>query len=304
MQHYILRIRLIVMRIRVSPHNHLLCLSPPSPNQESEEDLIDEHDTHPFFRAIYLDDNEMVKMLIKDTNVDVNMANDEGRTPLMEAVEFGYTDIVISLLLAGADANLGNNTGLTPLRIAKAKNDTKIMKLLLTTIAYKQTPEDVEAFDKWDELFPDSPTNSSDNESSDNESSDNGRHDAVKKVTNTSTGGGDGKKKALLAGIELFEKGTLKKTDKFKGGGNGEKGGNPNPLLAEIKQFKTQDLKKAQEVTEQQKKPQFTGGPLEKQINDAMNKNPGLNAKLDQRRQAIESDGDDESSSDGGWDSD
>ena len=241
------------MRIRVSPHNHLLCLSPPSPNQESEEDLIDEHDTHPFFRAIYLDDNEMVKMLISDTHVDVNMANDEGRTPLMEAVEFGYTDIVISLLLAGADANLGNNTGLTPLRIAEAKNDTKIMKLLLTTIAYKQTPEDVEAFDKWDELFPDSPTNSSDNESSDNESSDNGRHDAVKKVTNTSTGGGDGKNKALLAGIELFEKATLKKTDKSKGGGNGEKGGNPNPLLAEIKQFKTQDLKKAQEVTEQQK---------------------------------------------------
>ena len=84
MQHYILRIRLIVMRIRVSPHNHLLCMqsgkqmskaddtlkpsppSPPSPNQESEEDLIKQY-KYPLIAAIYFQNNNFLIVLIKSS---------------------------------------------------------------------------------------------------------------------------------------------------------------------------------------------------------------------------------------------
>ena len=62
-------------------------------------------------------DIEVVRFLISN-GCDVNAVNDHGRTPLMNASERGYLQIVEELIASGADATLSDCSGWTSLHFA------------------------------------------------------------------------------------------------------------------------------------------------------------------------------------------
>ena len=63
-----------------------------------------------------------VKRLIATKIVDVNVATDDGFTPLMMACAGGHEAVVDKLMQAGADINAKNKEGCTALSIAKKNN--------------------------------------------------------------------------------------------------------------------------------------------------------------------------------------
>ena len=71
------------------------------------------------------------ELLIK-RGADVNLADVDGVTPLMEAAGTGATEIVRMLLEHGADANLKDADGRTAADIAKKKRKTQALSLLKT----------------------------------------------------------------------------------------------------------------------------------------------------------------------------
>lgn len=81
---------------------------------------------------------EVLKTLLKSVSVDINTANKNGWTPLMEAVFDGNIAAVQALINAGADLNLKQKDGWTALHFTankiengKRTNDVKIAELLL-----------------------------------------------------------------------------------------------------------------------------------------------------------------------------
>jgi len=89
---------------------------------------------------------EKVKRLLKDKNIDVNIQNSEGTTPLMVAVKENNLDMVNALLQhPQINVNLRNNEGLTAFMIAMEKtqfkwnmtNNTPIVKRLLEVVSIK-----------------------------------------------------------------------------------------------------------------------------------------------------------------------
>ena len=61
---------------------------------------------------------------------DVNIKDNNGRTPLNWAVRRRHKDVVELLIAKGADVNAKNNEGETPLSIAEEKGHTEIVELL------------------------------------------------------------------------------------------------------------------------------------------------------------------------------
>ena len=75
--------------------------------------------------------------MIGTAGVDLNLANDNGWSPLFAAAWNGYTQIVRVLLSAkerGLDLNQkptsGDHIGKTPLRIARERNKAEVVALL------------------------------------------------------------------------------------------------------------------------------------------------------------------------------
>ena len=65
------------------------------------------------------------------TDVDPNIKDNRGRTPLHHAALYGYAENVRALLDAGADPNARDNEGWTPLNAADSgRNDRHVIKLL------------------------------------------------------------------------------------------------------------------------------------------------------------------------------
>lgn len=60
-----------------------------------------------------------------------NLQDDAGNTPLMQAVETGFSDGVRRLLAGKANVNLANRSGETPLIRAVQKRDVDLVKLLV-----------------------------------------------------------------------------------------------------------------------------------------------------------------------------
>lgn len=71
---------------------------------------------------------ELIKDLIINKKVDVNTKEENGSTPLFIAAELGNTEILKTLLEAGAEVNAMNNFGHMPLHVA---SDPKTVKILL-----------------------------------------------------------------------------------------------------------------------------------------------------------------------------
>ena len=75
--------------------------------------------------------NENVINLLLEISKDVNVKDNEGRTALMEAVDYGMEKVVKNLLEKSADVNAKDNYGLTALIEAARWDDGKIVELLL-----------------------------------------------------------------------------------------------------------------------------------------------------------------------------
>ena len=60
----------------------------------------------------------------------MNIADDQGRTPIINAAEFGYDDCVALLVAYDADINIADNDGYTPMKRALKNDHEKVVKLL------------------------------------------------------------------------------------------------------------------------------------------------------------------------------
>ena len=80
--------------------------------------------------AIYKNDKKIVKLLLSNANVDINLQNLKGKTALMIAVEEKHIELVKLLLDSEANVNLKDNDGKTALMLAIEKNYAEIIELL------------------------------------------------------------------------------------------------------------------------------------------------------------------------------
>ncbi len=79
---------------------------------------------------------EMVRWLLEETTIDVNHVNRLGWTGLLEAIILSdggpaHQDIVRILVGHGADVNIGDGNGVTPLAHARQRGYTEIVQTLL-----------------------------------------------------------------------------------------------------------------------------------------------------------------------------
>ena len=72
-----------------------------------------------------------VEILLQNKDIDVNLSNILGLTPLTHACRAGYKEIVELLLKAGADPNKADQLYITPLMNACANGHTDIVNILL-----------------------------------------------------------------------------------------------------------------------------------------------------------------------------
>ena len=92
--------------------------------------------------------NEVNDMIANGANID--MTNNDGKTPLSIASQNGHLEIVEVLIASGGLVNKADNEGETPLHIASQNGDLEIVKALIANKAnflYKnndgETPLDV-----------------------------------------------------------------------------------------------------------------------------------------------------------------
>ncbi|CAD6244261.1 unnamed protein product [Miscanthus lutarioriparius] len=79
---------------------------------------------------------EVCSYLVEGLRVDVNVVDDEGRTPLVYAVVSENAAVVKYLLDHGADPNKVDNDGLAPLHSAAGIGDCEMVELLVAKGAY------------------------------------------------------------------------------------------------------------------------------------------------------------------------
>ena len=82
------------------------------------------------------DTYEIVEFLLETNQVNINLVDNMGRTPLCIAVTYDKINIVELLLNKGADVNLPDRAKVTPLSIAVKNNNIDMIKLLLDKGAY------------------------------------------------------------------------------------------------------------------------------------------------------------------------
>jgi len=72
------------------------------------------------FNAVTCNNIRLIKELIKEKRVNVNMKNEDGWTAVMYAIVYDYehTNCIRALIKAGADVNAKDKDGFTPLMIA------------------------------------------------------------------------------------------------------------------------------------------------------------------------------------------
>jgi len=88
------------------------------------------------FNAVVVQDLNTIRKILtsvpKEKSLDfINYVDDNGTTPLHQAVCLGDEEIVSLLLEKGADCNIQDNNGTSPLMIATCENNASIVQLLL-----------------------------------------------------------------------------------------------------------------------------------------------------------------------------
>ncbi len=81
--------------------------------------------------AVYNDDVELVKKILKQNNIDIDAKSKAGISPLHIAVKNRDLKIVKILIKNGADVDIQDNNGLTPLHYAIAQRRYNIVKYLI-----------------------------------------------------------------------------------------------------------------------------------------------------------------------------
>ena len=75
-------------------------------------------ETDALIRAARAGNADSVRTLLTSPNVDINGADEQGNTALIEAARFGHDEVVTSLLLQRADASVKNHQGKSALMLA------------------------------------------------------------------------------------------------------------------------------------------------------------------------------------------
>jgi ankyrin repeat protein len=73
---------------------------------------------------------ELVKALVEEDGVDIDIQGPDGETPLMKALDLGLNEIASYLIEQGADVNIRTRTGLTALHKAAGDNKISIMTFM------------------------------------------------------------------------------------------------------------------------------------------------------------------------------
>ena len=84
----------------------------------------------PLHQAASLGHIQLVNALLEN-GANVNLTNNYGDTPLHQAASLGHTEVVSTLIEYSADVNLANNEGQTPLSWAAYPGYTEIVRALL-----------------------------------------------------------------------------------------------------------------------------------------------------------------------------
>ena len=74
---------------------------------------------------------EIVRTLLRAPAIEINLAIKEGATALTFASQEGYKEIIRLLLRKGADPNLAHNSGMIPLHFACLHGHTAVVEMLL-----------------------------------------------------------------------------------------------------------------------------------------------------------------------------
>jgi|GEM_PF-6445195 ankyrin repeat protein len=106
----------------------LISLSCTNFGMQNEEQLREEQLRS---AAIHGDMHTVNRLLVAETNVNVDASDGNGFTALMWATMFGHSDVVTRLLQAGANINATNEAGQTALMRAIISQDTDLISLLL-----------------------------------------------------------------------------------------------------------------------------------------------------------------------------
>ena len=78
----------------------------------------------------YRGDVTKVLELVYVRGHNINVQDNDGNTPLHYACGNGYSDIVETLMLAGADETITNDEGKTPAQVAESEEHSELLKLL------------------------------------------------------------------------------------------------------------------------------------------------------------------------------
>uniref|UniRef100_UPI00398E41A8 2-5A-dependent ribonuclease-like isoform X3 n=1 Tax=Pristiophorus japonicus TaxID=55135 RepID=UPI00398E41A8 len=105
----------------------------------------------PLILAVEKKNKEVVKLLLEGASVEINAQDKSGRTALLAAVESKNALLTEMLCKKGADVYCEDNRGNTPLLVARRNYDNKTKKVLIDYGAEKIKPN-VRAPSKWKEI--------------------------------------------------------------------------------------------------------------------------------------------------------
>ncbi|KAK6523270.1 hypothetical protein TWF694_006159 [Orbilia ellipsospora] len=97
----------------------------------ADPNATDDAGCTPLFRAIHHRNERIAESLLKKRDVDRDLPDDEGRTPLLLAATQDDESSVALLLSYGSDPNIGDIHGRTPLSQASKSHNSNIVRMLL-----------------------------------------------------------------------------------------------------------------------------------------------------------------------------
>jgi uncharacterized protein len=109
----------------------------------SHLEMTDEKKKSLLHYAVLGSATDVIRFLI-DMDINVNMADEHGETPLFDCARKGKLDIAKMLISKFASINVENRKGELPIHLAAFKGDLDMLKLLIESGAYlnKKTQED------------------------------------------------------------------------------------------------------------------------------------------------------------------
>ena len=86
--------------------------------------------TEALFRATREGNTDMVRSLLSGPGAEVNVTDERGSTPLLEAARYGHEDITRVLIAAGANVKAKDKDGKTALMLAVQGDHEEVVRVL------------------------------------------------------------------------------------------------------------------------------------------------------------------------------